>query len=147
NKKKCAYTTDDPIPIDINNPSILLDYTELKTTYKHLGILENQFGADARENLDKLKEAIDKALDIILSSPLSVGEMVKCINTCITPKILYCFSHIGDENIRRKVATQFDCLIRAKFNNHKINLTSLTNSRLYLSRDNLGLGLKNMELE
>uniref|UniRef100_A0A0N4ZL55 Reverse transcriptase domain-containing protein n=1 Tax=Parastrongyloides trichosuri TaxID=131310 RepID=A0A0N4ZL55_PARTI len=147
NAKKCAYTIDNKENNISTDEMAYSDYNELKATYKYLGIEEDQYGSNTKENINKLYESLKKSLDLVLSSPLSVGNMVRAINTCILPKVLFVFSHQGEPTIRNRIADKIDSMIRKHMNEHKVKMDSISNARLYLSKQHMGLGLKNTHLE
>uniref|UniRef100_A0A0N5B5H6 Reverse transcriptase domain-containing protein n=1 Tax=Strongyloides papillosus TaxID=174720 RepID=A0A0N5B5H6_STREA len=145
NKAKCSNSISPSSTI--TNDSVLVDYPDLKSTYKHLGILENQYGSNIDDNFNKLLDSFNKSMSEILQSPLNVGDMIKCINTCVIPKVLYLFSHEGSTEKRDKFAKKLDLLTREHLNKINLKLAALTNARLYLSKTKNGLGLKNVTLE
>uniref|UniRef100_A0A0K0FTC2 Reverse transcriptase domain-containing protein n=1 Tax=Strongyloides venezuelensis TaxID=75913 RepID=A0A0K0FTC2_STRVS len=147
NAKKCAYSLEESLNSSKLEEMAYADYNELKTTYKYLGIDEDQYGCNMEENVKRIYEAIEKSLNLVLSSPLSISDMIKAINTCILLKVLYIFSHQGEPTLRSKIAQKIDLIIRKFMNEHKIKLSKITNARLNLSKKNMGLELKNTQIE
>uniref|UniRef100_A0A0N5B3W2 Reverse transcriptase domain-containing protein n=1 Tax=Strongyloides papillosus TaxID=174720 RepID=A0A0N5B3W2_STREA len=125
----------------------LINFEELSTVYKYLGIYENHKTADEKANLQELYKVVDEKLKLILESPITVGNMIDAINTCLMPKILYVFSHERSELIKRKIYLDMDLRIRKALNTYGVKFQNLSNARIYLPRSRFGLGLKSTETE
>uniref|UniRef100_A0A0N5BJA6 Reverse transcriptase domain-containing protein n=1 Tax=Strongyloides papillosus TaxID=174720 RepID=A0A0N5BJA6_STREA len=125
----------------------LINFEELSTVYKYLGIYENHKTADEKANLQDLYKVVDEKLKLILESPITVGNMIDAINTCLMPKILYVFSHERSELIKRKIYLDMDLRIRKALNTYGVKFQNLSNARIYLPRSRFGLGLKSTETE
>uniref|UniRef100_A0A0N5C4J5 Reverse transcriptase domain-containing protein n=1 Tax=Strongyloides papillosus TaxID=174720 RepID=A0A0N5C4J5_STREA len=136
-----------------------LDFTVLNSFYKYLGVYQNKDGySDIGCTLNNIVEKSLLKVKEILASPLNSSQVIKAINTTIIPAISYILLGChGQEDIKvtLKNAEVIDSMIRklmTKSHNPDYPLNHLRDyasckSRLYLTHESFGLGLKEIRLE
>ena len=117
------------------------------TAYKYLGVEQ---AIEGREDLawKRVKKIMMQRVNKLMESELSAGQIVRNINIMVNPVARYLFSHVifgkGWFDQWEYQAKKMDKEIRNLFNSHKMGNRQLSKSRMYISTQNGGWGLKPM---
>ena len=120
-------------------PEELKVYPKVTDTnpYKYLGV-ELSDKVSKNNYISRVKKNIEKTLDTIMSKQLSTMNTIRQINSDVISKLRYASSvvpwRLGDLD-------QLDKLIRQKLYEHKVYSKMLPSARLYIKKEQLGLGL------
>ena len=135
NPKKSATNS-----IFCSNDGELLEGTK---SYKYLGIIEDCSSKPTEESLIKIRREIIKRVDRLCKTNLNAKNLFKAINEHAISIINY---HIGVLKLDPKDFAEIDHEIRQALTKYEIHKQPACKERLYMSREELGRGLNNVEM-
>ena len=111
-------------------------------SYKYLGIIETAKSSISEESFKKIRNEILKRTQRLCETKLNAKNLFKAINEHAISVINY---HIGVLKLEPSDFIKLDDDIRKILIENKIHLQPANKERLYMSRENLGRGLCNIE--
>ena len=135
-------TNADKTKTNSNDSEIEFPTLESGTTYKYLGVLENNNNMIAPENKEKILKEIYNRVELLCKTKLNAKNMFRAINEYALSLLDY---YIGILDFKPKEMERIDIEIRRILNSYKIHLKPANKERLYLPRSEFGRGLISIE--
>lgn len=127
---------------NIENDKVFGEKIDDVEGYKYLGLLEDSRSVIKSENKEKIMEKIKERTEALCATKLNARNLFNALNEFAISTINY---YIGLIDYKPEELREMDNMIKRILARHNITRNASNKERIYLSRNELGRGLQNIQ--